>query len=65
MDYAAALLSRLPGSSPRRSKDLKQLVETLEDYLPSEQVEDVLRAYEFGALAHEGQTRLSGDPIPL
>jgi guanosine-3',5'-bis(diphosphate) 3'-pyrophosphohydrolase len=62
MDYAAALLSRLPGSSPRRSKDLKQLVETLEDYLPSEQVEDVLRAYEFGALAHEGQTRLSGEP---
>jgi guanosine-3',5'-bis(diphosphate) 3'-pyrophosphohydrolase len=62
MDYAAALLSRLPGSSPRRSKDLKQLVETLEDYLPNEQVEDVLRAYEFGALAHEGQTRLSGEP---
>ena len=62
MDYAAALLSRLPGSSPRRSKDIKQLVETLEEYLQDEQIEDVLRAYEFGAQAHEGQTRMSGEP---
>jgi RelA/SpoT family (p)ppGpp synthetase len=62
MDYAAALLSRLPGSSARRSKDLKQLIETLESYMPSEQLESVVKAYEFGAVAHEGQTRLSGEP---
>ena len=62
MDYTAALLSKLPGTSARRSKDIRRLVETLESYLPSEQIELVMRAYEFGALAHEGQTRLSGEP---
>ncbi len=62
MDYAATLLARFPGASPRRSKELKQLLETIEAYAPAEQVELVLKAYEFGALAHEGQTRLSGQP---
>jgi guanosine-3',5'-bis(diphosphate) 3'-pyrophosphohydrolase len=62
MDYAAALLSRLPGTSPRRSKDIRRLVETLESYLPAELIEQVLKAYEFGAIAHAGQTRLSGEP---
>ena len=62
MDYAAAFLSRIPGASPRRSRDLKQLVDTLETYLPADQIEQVKKAYDFGAKAHEGQTRLSGDP---
>lgn len=31
-------------------------------YLPEAQVERVLRAYEVGAQAHEGQTRKSGEP---
>ena len=31
-------------------------------YLPDAQVERVLRAYEVGAQAHEGQTRKSGEP---
>ncbi|HEX7814899.1 bifunctional (p)ppGpp synthetase/guanosine-3',5'-bis(diphosphate) 3'-pyrophosphohydrolase [Dyella sp.] len=31
-------------------------------YLPQEQVERVIRAYEVGAAAHEGQTRKSGEP---
>ncbi len=62
MDYAATLLARLPGTSVRRSKDLRQLVETLESYFSPEQIEQVLKAYEFGALAHAGQTRLSGQP---
>jgi RelA/SpoT family (p)ppGpp synthetase len=62
MDYTAALLSRLPGNSARRSKDLRQLIETLESYMPAELVEQVVKAYEFGAIAHEGQTRLSGEP---
>jgi GTP pyrophosphokinase len=34
----------------------------LEAYLPSEKVKDVYRAYLFGASAHEGQTRMSGEP---
>ncbi|MDH3440476.1 MAG: bifunctional (p)ppGpp synthetase/guanosine-3',5'-bis(diphosphate) 3'-pyrophosphohydrolase [Gammaproteobacteria bacterium] len=62
MDYTAALLSKLPGTSPRRSKGLRQLVGTLESYMPAEHIEQVMKAYEFGALAHEGQTRMSGEP---
>ncbi len=30
--------------------------------MPDEQIEQVVRAYEFGANAHDGQTRLSGEP---
>lgn len=62
MDYAATLLSKLPGTSPRRSRDIKALVETLESYMPAELIERVMKAYEFGAIAHEGQTRKSGEP---
>jgi RelA/SpoT family (p)ppGpp synthetase len=60
MDYAATLLAKLPGAS-RRDHGLRQLIETLETYLPEEQVESVMRAYEFGAAAHDGQTRKSGE----
>ena len=61
MDYAATLLAKLPGA-PKRDHGLRQLVETLETYLPKDAVEDVIRAYEFGAAAHKGQTRKSGEP---
>jgi RelA/SpoT family (p)ppGpp synthetase len=61
MDYAATILSRLPGAS-RRDHGVRRLVETLEAYLPDEQVKKVLEAYEFGATFHEGQTRKSGEP---
>jgi RelA/SpoT family (p)ppGpp synthetase len=61
MDYAATILSRLPGAS-RRDNGVRRLVETLESYLPDEQVARVLEAYEFGAAAHLGQTRKSGEP---
>jgi RelA/SpoT family (p)ppGpp synthetase len=61
MDYAATLLAKLPGA-PRRDHGLRQLIETLEAYLPEEQIETIMRAYEFGASAHEGQTRKSGEP---
>ena len=62
MDYAAAILSKLPGMSPRRASDIRQLADTLESYLTPEQIDTVVRAYEFGARAHEGQTRMSGEP---
>jgi GTP pyrophosphokinase len=62
MDYAATLLSKIPGSLLQRDWGLKQLVETLESYMPAEQVAQTVKAYEFGALAHEGQTRMSGEP---
>ena len=61
MDYAATILSRLPGAS-RRDKGLRQLIETLDTYLSKEQVQKILESYEFGAEAHEGQKRRSGEP---
>jgi len=61
MDYAATILSKLPGAA-RRDHGLRQLIDTLETYLPAEQIENVKRAYEFGADAHEGQTRKTGEP---
>ncbi len=61
MDYAAALLAKLPGAS-RRDYGLRHLIETLESYLSGEQIESIMRAYEFGAEAHKGQTRKTGEP---
>jgi len=60
MDYAASILSRLPGAS-RRDHGVRRLVETLQSYLPADQVAQVLEAYEFGEAAHKGQTRKSGE----
>ena len=61
MDYAVTLLAKLPGA-PKRDHGLRRLIETLETYLQSEQIEAVMRAYDFGAAAHDGQTRMSGEP---
>ena len=62
MDYAATILSRLPGASMRRDHGFRRLIETLHSYLPPEQIEPVMQAYQFGASVHEGQKRLSGEP---
>ncbi|VAX11477.1 Guanosine-3',5'-bis(diphosphate) 3'-pyrophosphohydrolase / GTP pyrophosphokinase, (p)ppGpp synthetase II [hydrothermal vent metagenome] len=37
----------------------------LESYLSPEQIHEVRRAYQFGEKAHQGQTRLSGEPYIL
>ena len=63
MDYAATILAKIPGTTSKLDKGLKYLVESLEAYMPAEQVDQVMRAYEFGATAHSGQTRLSGEPF--
>ena len=63
MDYAATILARIPGTSSKLDKGLKHLIGSLEAYMPAEQVEQVMRAYEFSATAHRGQTRMSGDPF--
>ncbi|MFI4914720.1 MAG: RelA/SpoT family protein [Steroidobacterales bacterium] len=60
MDYASSLLGLLPGA--RRTPGLKELLATVSEYLPAEQVERVREAAEFGAAAHQGQKRLSGEP---
>ena len=41
---------------------ISDLCHVLEDYLEPDQVQEVYRAYLFGAEAHEGQHRLSGEP---
>ncbi len=61
MDYAATLLSKLPAAL-RRDRGFERLVATLENYLPPDQVGLIMRAYDFGAAAHEGQTRQTGEP---
>ena len=60
MDYASSILGFLPGG--RRSTGISQLLDKLETYLPPAQIERVRDAYEFGALRHQGQKRLSGEP---
>lgn len=62
MDYAATLLAKLPRSLSKRGNGLRRLVESLQAYMPAEQIELIVQAYEFGASAHDGQTRLSGEP---
>ena len=41
---------------------ISDLCQMLETYLEKEQVQEVYRAYLFGAEAHEGQHRMSGEP---
>jgi guanosine-3',5'-bis(diphosphate) 3'-pyrophosphohydrolase len=62
MDYASSLLGLIPGASSRRTPGLKELLNKVEIYLPPEQVERIRDAAEFGAEAHLGQKRLSGEP---
>src|SRR5579885_3657234 len=61
MDYASSLLGLLPGG--RRTPGLKELLSAVGKYLPPEQVARIEEAAEFGASAHKGQKRLSGDPV--
>src|SRR6201986_3665260 len=62
MDYASSLLGLLPGAR-RPPPGLKELLAAVGTYLPPEQVERIREAAEFGASAHKGQTRLSGEPF--
>ncbi len=56
----AAVKRQTAGSdAATRAADLCTL---LEDYLEPRQVQQVYKAYQFGAAAHEGQRRLSGEP---
>jgi GTP pyrophosphokinase len=61
MDYASSLLGLMPGG--RRTPGLKELLSSVGGYLPQEQVDRIREAAEFGASAHQGQKRLSGEPF--
>ncbi|MEE8118949.1 MAG: RelA/SpoT family protein, partial [Gammaproteobacteria bacterium] len=60
MEYTASLLGR--STKGKRLAGLASLLTKLREYLPAEQVDLVSKAHAFGALAHEGQTRLTGEP---
>ena len=60
MDYGAAVRERLPAAW--RSDEVGKLVSDLENYLPEEDLAGIVDAYRFGAEAHEGQQRLTGEP---
>ena len=60
VDYADRLLGLLPGS--RRTPGLKDLLSAAGAYLPADQVERIRQAAEFGAEAHRGQKRKTGEP---
>ncbi len=60
MDYASSLLGLLPGA--RRTPGLRDLLAQAATYLPPADVERIREAAEFGATAHKGQKRLSGEP---
>ncbi len=60
MDYASSLLGLLPGA--RRTPGLRDLLAQVATYLPPADVERIREAAEFGATAHQGQKRLSGEP---
>jgi len=61
LDYAQTLLGLLPGGS-RRTPGLKELLSAASAYLPPEHVERIREAAEFGAEAHQGQKRKTGEP---
>ncbi|MGQ0622000.1 MAG: RelA/SpoT family protein [Panacagrimonas sp.] len=45
-----------------REFGMDALAKVLMEYLPQDQIAEVRRAYEFGALEHAGQNRTSGEP---
>jgi guanosine-3',5'-bis(diphosphate) 3'-pyrophosphohydrolase len=61
VDYASSLLGLLPGAK-RGTPGVKELLTKVATYLPHEQVERIREAAEFGAAAHQGQKRVSGEP---
>ncbi|MEO1575538.1 MAG: bifunctional (p)ppGpp synthetase/guanosine-3',5'-bis(diphosphate) 3'-pyrophosphohydrolase, partial [Pseudomonadota bacterium] len=61
MDTASSFIGRLPLGQAWSLDGLRGLLGKAKTYLPREQIEVVRRAYEFGAKAHTGQTRKSGE----
>jgi guanosine-3',5'-bis(diphosphate) 3'-pyrophosphohydrolase len=61
VDYASSILGFLPGVR-RGTPGVKELLAKVTTYLPAEQVQRIREATEFGAEAHQGQKRVSGEP---
>ena len=61
MDTASSFIGRLPLGQAWQQDGLRGLLAKLKHYLPPEQLDVIRRAYEFGAKAHLGQMRKSGE----
>ncbi|MGA9852882.1 MAG: bifunctional GTP diphosphokinase/guanosine-3',5'-bis pyrophosphate 3'-pyrophosphohydrolase [Gammaproteobacteria bacterium] len=59
MSQPASIFDRVRG---KRAAGIETLLSKLRSYLPQAQVAEVFQAYQFGAQAHEGQRRVSGEP---
>ncbi|AKH67993.1 (p)ppGpp synthetase, RelA/SpoT family [Spongiibacter sp. IMCC21906] len=49
-------------SRPEPAQSIDALAQTLAEYLPNDQVQQIKRAYFYAEQAHEGQSRRSGEP---
>ena len=56
------IFQKLSGARLSHNKDLSKLIKKLELYMPDNQIEVIIKSYTFGAKAHEGQKRISGEP---
>ena len=56
------IFQKLSGARLSHNKDLSKLIKKLELYMPDNQIEIIIKSYSFGAKAHEGQKRISGEP---
>ncbi len=60
MSNPVSIFSRV--TRGKRHDGVEELLDNLREYLTPEQVAEIHQAYLFGAQAHEGQRRLSGEP---
>ncbi|TPQ29668.1 bifunctional (p)ppGpp synthetase/guanosine-3',5'-bis(diphosphate) 3'-pyrophosphohydrolase [Methylomonas sp. EFPC3] len=60
-EIAAKPTPALPAIEHPEEKLLHQLCDVLRSYLDQDQINDIVRAYHFGAAAHSGQFRRSGE----
>ena len=57
--------SSRPSRRAGYQRSLAQLMRSVHEYLPPKEIEVIKSAYEYAHLAHEGQTRKSGEPFIL
>ena len=61
MDYAQIIRKKINKKSDRPEKLLEDLLDSVSSYLKKSDLGFIKKAYEYGASAHENQTRMSGE----
>ena len=62
MDYAQIIRKKINKKSDRPKILLEDLLKSVSSYLKKSDLGFIKKAYEYGASAHENQTRMSGEP---